>query len=183
MRFNLVSNITNGVGLSQDYAILRAALEARGHHVDGVLYNQPPTSAPKADINVFLELVTPQHFVLAREQWLVPNPEWFFRGETLPHFSRILAKTKDGQQIFVRLTGDLQPKPTTSFLGWRSRDLYQPETPRQRKFLHISGKSQFKNTEAVLDCWHRFQPAAELLVVGQHYRSEISGVTDRKSVV
>ena len=34
MRFNLVSNLTNGVGLSQDYAILRAALEARGHQLD-----------------------------------------------------------------------------------------------------------------------------------------------------
>jgi hypothetical protein len=173
MRFNLVSNITNGVGLSQDYAMLRAALEARGHRVEGILYNQPPAGAPQADINIFLELATPQHFVLAREQWLVPNPEWFFGIELLPRFSRVLTKTQDGQQIFKRLA---RPAVTT-FVGWRSRDLYQPELPRQRKFLHLAGKSQFKNTEAVLECWRRYQPAAELVLVGQHYRAQTPGVT------
>lgn len=174
MKFNVISNLANGVGLAQDYAILRSALEARGHEVHGVQFNAPvPQAMPPrgSDVNVFVEVVSAQHFPLAREQWFIPHPEWFFWDQLVARFSRVLTKTRDTQRIFAGLTNG-----RSQYLGWRSRDLYRPEVSRRRKFLHLAGKSHLKNTEAVLECWHRFHPRAELVLVSEPYRS--NGIPD-----
>jgi hypothetical protein len=41
-----------------------------------------------------------------------------------------------------------------------------PTIPRERKFLHVAGKSQFKNTTAVVEGCH--QAGVPLTVVGEH---------------
>jgi hypothetical protein len=52
------------------------------------------------------------------------------------------------------------------YLGWLAKDLYLPGVARHRKFLHVSGKSHFKNTPAVvLGCQSAKVP---LTVIGEH---------------
>jgi hypothetical protein len=165
MVFNIISNIVNGVGLEQDYRLLRVELERLGHTVAGVQYTHSTGSISGADVNIFLELINPHLFTLAKQQWFIPNPEWFFQREYLHKFDKILAKTKDTQRIFTQLGSD-----KVSFLGWKSRDLYMPALEKDRRFLHISGKSQFKNTQAVIDCWTKYTPQVPLVIVGQHYQ-------------
>ena len=140
--FNLITNM-NGFGLEQDARLLTAELERRGHSAAVLQFDQPQRA--KADANVFLEVVTPPMLTLAPKNYLVPNPEWFFDWD-LSRFDRVFAKTRDAERIFnTRVNG------RCSYLGWRSRDLYRPEIKRERRFLHVAGKSQFKGTQAVID--------------------------------
>ena len=76
MKFNIISNVTNGVGLEQDATMLAELLEARGHQARKVQFNARPIACGRADVNVFLELVVPEFFGYASVNWLVPNPEW-----------------------------------------------------------------------------------------------------------
>jgi dihydropteroate synthase len=58
VRFNIVSNLTNGVGLSQDSALLRLALEARGHEVQGLQRDVPvvqSSAAHSSDVNISVD--------------------------------------------------------------------------------------------------------------------------------
>jgi hypothetical protein len=159
VRFNLISNLTNGCGLQQDYVLFRRELEARGHQVQGIQFNAP--RAIRADVNVFLEVVTPALFKCAPVQWAVPNPEWWFADWHKYEWHRVLAKTRDCERLFRAKVGD-----RCQYIGWLSRDLYQPVIPRERKFLHVAGKSQFKNTDAVvMACHHARVP---LTLIGEH---------------
>lgn len=151
MKLNLITNTNNGVGLEHDYRLLRAALEELGHDVCGVHFQG--AAEGRADLNVFLEIVDPRFFPLAPRQWLVPNPEWFYGGWTplLSRFERVLGKTRDAQRRFVPLVGG-----RCSWLGWTSRRIPgEPAWTPEPSFLHLCGKSQTKNTSAVLQAWRR----------------------------
>jgi glycosyltransferase involved in cell wall biosynthesis len=142
MRFNLITNF-NGVGLEADARVLEEELGKRGHFTNRVQFDH--FGGVQADVNIFLEVVSAL-YRLAPANWLVPNPEWFFEHWQLQPFSRVLAKTKNTSAIFAhRVNGRCR------YTGWRARDLYRPEVARQRKFLHVAGKSGLKNTEATVE--------------------------------
>lgn len=145
MRFNLVSNIVNGAGLQKDYEILRTELLRRGHQVNGIQFNDP-VGIVKSDVNVFLETVRSELFQYAEQQWVVPNPEWWGADWFNFKFDKVLVKTHDGERIFKEKFGDC-----CKYLGWKTSDMYVPQIKREKKFLHVSGKSSFKNTTAILD--------------------------------
>jgi glycosyltransferase involved in cell wall biosynthesis len=162
MKFNIITNISNGVGLENDYRMLRAELESLGHHVCGLHFKDE--TGCRADVNIFLEIVNSSLFPLARRQWLVPNPEWFFQREHLPAFEKILTKTRDGERIFRAVA----PK-VTSYIGWKARDMFDQDCDKKNIFLHVAGKSQFKNTRAVIDCWTQLKPPAQLYLVSESF--------------
>lgn len=170
MRINIVTNLANGAGLQRDYELLRQLLTGRGHRVAGVQFNRPG-AASAADVNIFLEVVTPELFRFARQQWAVPNPEWWFSGWPIKSFARVLAKTRDCERIFRALAGD-----RCQFIGWQARDLYQPEIKRERRFLHVAGKSLLKNTAAVLEAWKRFRIPARLTVISVNHMQQARGI-------
>ncbi len=87
---------------------------------------------------------------VAKQQWLIPNPEWFVACDHRPgllQFDKILCKTHDAVRIFKELA---DRKQTVQYIGFESRDLYDPEIPRERKFLHVAGQSQYKNTKSTV---------------------------------
>lgn len=134
----------NGAGLQQDFELLRDQLLIRGHTVQGVQFNAQPLRAFPADINIFIEVVQPAFFRMAQKQWVIPHPEWWFAGWGDYQWDLILAKTHDTQRIFSEKFGN-----RCLYTGWLSRDMYRPGIPRERRFLHVQGKSSFKNTLAV----------------------------------
>lgn len=155
MRFNVISNVTNGVGLQRDYEMLRDELVRRGHDVNGIHHKTPCLS--QADVNVFLEVAVESLYRYAPVNWVVPNPEWWFPHWSLDPFDRVLTKTHDATRIFRGLVGD-----RCQYLGWQARDFLAPYPPPPdpaekpyRSFLHVAGKSQAKNTEAVVDAARR----------------------------
>ena len=187
MRWNIISHITNGAGLQQDYELLRHILESDGHQVHGVDFTA--ATAPRADRNLWLELVNPDLFHVAKEQWIFPNPEWFFCSwirlaerldrpwiPSLIHqrwisfwfrrrFRYILCKTRDCERIFRSVA----PETNVVFTGFMARDLYDPSIAKTCSFLHIAGKSQTKNTEAIIEAWREFAIPWKLDIVSKHY--------------
>jgi hypothetical protein len=145
MRFNIVSNLANGAGLQRNYELLKQALQARGHSVHGVQFNAKPLIVPPADVNIFDEVVTPLAFRAAKVQWAMPHPEWWFGMWDQYHWDKVLAKTRDCERIFRAKVGD-----RCQYLGWVAKDLARPGYKKELRFLHVSGKSSFKNTHAVI---------------------------------
>lgn len=148
MRFNLISNLSNGVGLQRDFEILRNELMSLGHTVKGVQFNRPE-GIEYADVNIFLETVVSTLFPLGKKNWVIPNPEWWFPHYTdlLPQIDLVLCKTKDALNLFRGLTHKVR------FLGFCSRDMYRFGVEKEVRFLHVAGNSIVKNTEAILEAF------------------------------
>ena len=188
MRWNIISNITNAVGLQRDYEFLRDLLQSWGHEVNGIQFDNPVTAGP-ADRNLWLEVVNPRLFPLAREQWFFPNPEWLYDAwiPNLNQFSRrwvpnrflrrwilhslsrrfryVLCKTRDCRKIFQAL----MPPDKVVFTGFMARDLWEPATSKTRSFLHVAGKSKAKNTEAIIQAWKEWNIPWQLAIVSTVY--------------
>lgn len=151
MKFNVCTNTTNGVGLQKDAELLKAILESWGHGANLIHYckrNQVEEAIP-ADVNIFIEVVNYDLIArhIAKKTWFIPNPEWFQAADHkngLPDFDLVLCKTHDAVRIMNKLTDTAKVK----YIGFESRDLYDPGIPRERKFLHVAGQSRYKNTAA-----------------------------------
>lgn len=162
MRFNLCGNNTNGCGLQQDYEILKSRLEALGHTVFPVQYGKEQP-IEKVDVNVFLELVMPQVFAYAPEQWCVPNPEWWLPNLWGRHTSRVnrfLCKTPDCLRVFESTSSG-----RAVYMPFRSQDMLDEGVVAARGFLHMAGRSQTKNTPAIIEAWRRSLVPAPLTLV------------------
>lgn len=144
MKFNIISNLMNGAGLQRSYEILRFELERRGHYVNGVQFNAA-NNVQQVDVNVFIETVRPELFRFAKKQWTIPMPEWWDVRWFDLNFNRVLALTHDCHRLFSKKFGD-----RCTYLGWRAKELYDPKIQREKKFLHVAGKSPYKNTAEVL---------------------------------
>ena len=167
-RFNIITNLTNGVGLQREYEILRDVLASAGHAVTGVHF-QHTVGCPQADVNLFLETVVPSVFGAAPENWVMPNPEWWLDEyqRSMPNLTRVLCKTRHAYDLFRVLAGD-----RACYVGFMSRDLYQPDIERKPRFLHLAGNSQIKNTEVILKAWKKLP--YRLTVVSPHFHREAS---------
>lgn len=127
-----------------------------------------PYRISKADINIFNEHVRPELFGYANENWLIPNVEWFFGhwNQFLPYFRRILLKTPHAKSVMACLSPESLGQ--MKVVGFESRDLYRPEIKKERKFLHLAGKSSHKNTQSVVLAWMLAKPDAQLTVISEH---------------
>jgi len=185
VRFNICTNIDNGVGLERDYRILREILEGMGHSVHPVHYKRIDSSIQKVDVNIFLEVLETALFPMAKEQWLIPNPEWWApwdHANTIRNVNYILCKTKDAVEIFKGLYPEHANR--VHYIGFESRDLYDPSVPRERKFLHVFGQSRYKNTPSVCYAFAKFEADEKrlpLTVVGA-YPEDIQFARDHKNV-
>ena len=166
-RFNLISNCKNGAGLERDCSILKALLESHGEQATLVQFDGMKP-APPADINLFVEILQPSMFKAAPEQWLIPNPEWFFEPWMnylrRPNFRYVLCKTQDAVEQFLKRSlhqGKLK------MIGFTCVDMYDASVSRTNGFLHAAGRSQTKNTTAIIEAWRRFSIPAPLTVISR----------------
>lgn len=149
--FNIITNLTNGAGLQRDYELLKRLLESYGHKVTGTMFNAVAPTFRRHDVNIFLEVVTPQWIQYASENWIVPNTEWWYPcwDPFLPRINKVLLKTQDALRLWIKKIGPQRCR----FIGFESNDFYVPDIPRQPIFLHMAGKSETKNTMAVTAAW------------------------------
>ena len=95
----------------------------------GIHYcNWANSTLVRADVNIFLEVIHPLAFSLSRENWLVPNSEWWDprNDQFLPHFTKVLCKTRDCHRIWSAKVG----ADRCVYTGFLTRDLYRPDVPR-----------------------------------------------------
>jgi hypothetical protein len=185
MKFNLISNTNNGVGLQADCHLLRGLLTSWGHQAELVHYKRVDAGSPRADVNIFLETIASAMFPFAKQQWLIPNQEWFAPWDNnaiMQKMDKILCKTHDAVKIFKDLYPELQNR--IHHIGFESRDLYDPDIPRVRKFLHVFGQSRYKSTPAVCYAFSKCDYQDEklpLTIVGA-YPEEIKFAEGSKNV-
>lgn len=189
MRFNLVTNTDNGVGLEADAKLLKNLLESWGHIAKLVHYKKQNEieECPQADVNLFLEVVQYDVIKRAKQNWLIPNPEWFAlwnHANGLPQMDRFLCKTKETLRIFSELYGAQR----CTYIGFESRDLYDESVERKRTFFHMAGQSRYKNSGAVAYAFAKYfdDPTdkdihKELIFVGA-YPEEVQFAVGHKNV-
>ncbi len=150
MRCNLITNHLNGAGLERDARLLRGIFEAKGWQVRDHQFNAQ-WAPERADWNIFLETYIPEWCSRAKWNVYIPNPEWHHPSMTsaLRYVDQIWCKTQDSLQLFRRLAG----AEKCIYIGFEADDLYLPHLPKQRKILHIAGKSIAKGTEEVIQAW------------------------------
>jgi glycosyltransferase involved in cell wall biosynthesis len=151
--FVLCSNITNQAGLEKDYHLLRSTLESLGHSVQGVMFNEQCPPLHRVDVVIFLEVVDARWIPYAKQAWMLPNSEWW--GDCwnmhIPAFSKVICKTKDCFYIWSKKVGS-----KAIYTGFEANDFYMPDVVRKPTFLHLAGKSETKNTAAVMQAWREF---------------------------
>lgn len=146
----IVSSLV-GAGLEREYLVLRELLQSNGDYVMGMHYTDMSSQLFPSDIMISLEVVAPRTLNLSKQNWLIPNSEWWDsrNDQFLQYFTKIICKTQDCYDIWSRKVG----AEKCIYTSFEARDIYRPEIPREIKFLHIAGKSEHKNTEAVLNAW------------------------------
>ena len=168
MRRALILGRNNGAGLDRDAALLAEALAGCGITATCPPWKDPRTmfsSVLDADIAFHLERVAPWWWRRkARLHFLIPNQERFperLLGK-LRRIDRILCKTRHAAEIFR------QHHENTDFIGFTSDDrLLENITPDYGKFLHLAGRSTFKNTGLLLELWNK-HPEWPTLTLLQH---------------
>jgi glycosyltransferase involved in cell wall biosynthesis len=135
MKINIIG-VDNGVGLTQDFKILKEVFKA--HQVNFIDYYSGKGNS-KAHVNIWLECVSNNFFNLAKTNILIPNPEWFYpQWDSLLHnFDYIFAKTRQAERIFKDYN--------VIYTGFTSLDKYK-KVNKTKVFLHTAGKSDFKST-------------------------------------
>ncbi|MHB8666764.1 MAG: glycosyltransferase [Burkholderiales bacterium] len=148
---NIVSSFC-GKGLEREFLLLKDLLSQHNCYVNGYHYtNIANSNFVRADINIFLEVVMSPVLHLSRENWMFSNPEWWnpINDRFLSHFTKFCCKTMDCYRIWCQKVGAAK----CVYTGFEARDLYRPDIPRENRFLHVAGESEFKNTEAVINAW------------------------------
>jgi hypothetical protein len=158
----IVTSLVGG-GLEQESRILKSLLESHDVSVQVVHYTDMNMALRRADVLLSLEVVMPRSLGLAERAFLFPNSEWWHPSNEshLPRFNKILCKTQDCFEIWSRKVG----MDRCAYTSFEARDLYDPSVAREEKFLHVAGKSEYKNTAAVLRCWRAYQGLPPLTVV------------------
>ena len=198
-----ILGLDNGGGLSRDIDVLATALKDLGWVVvvNGRAKRSPrPASlarelgrmrrkavkvaiaagvaSPPFDLNLHLEEINGPYLVLARQNVLIPNQEWFRNWcfPSLPRIDQVWAKTRAAERIFSGLGCRVR------FLGWTAVDRGARSACAKRlTALHIAGASITKGTEAVLDVWshHPEWPMLRVLRRTRGYSGEVLRWRDR----
>lgn len=159
MEINLVSR-KNQVGLQADVAILTELLEKEGHYVHfHDIWQQPERTF---QVNLFVELLSYDWIKAGKKNLILPNPECFpdFLSRHLEHTETILCKTRSSYLY------SFQEWPKREFLGFTSRDLYDPSVEKDyTSCLHVMGKSRMKGTEILLKAWEQHPDLPPLTIV------------------
>jgi glycosyltransferase involved in cell wall biosynthesis len=125
--------------------VLRHALSLRG----------------RFDINLFMGPLFPEWLPFGRKNIWIPNPEGFHEHQRryLPRIDHVLAKTRLTERIFRGLG-----RPTT-YVGFTSRDQFDPAVPRDATRFFHARSSVLKGTIRLLQAWKDHPEWPELVTV------------------
>lgn len=162
----------NGVGLTCDMRLLDGMLTEAGYRVSWVDWRE--SSMPHHDIAIFLELWNPRLMYYANKTIGIFNIEWFQRQWTigLHACTQLWTKSEEAQTIFTRHLGLRK----SVFTGFMSRDMCNPDVPRELAAVHLRGKSTLKGTDLVLQAWATTPDLPPLTVISSDHLDVPAGV-------
>lgn len=163
----IVTDRSNTVGLATETKLLKEFLLGRGFTASVKDWREAPINT--ADVVFYLEKFSPAFLSAAKHHIGIFNPEWFDPAWLAPvraGVTQIWAKSTAAFQWFTQRACD-----QVRFTGFLSRDPYDPAIKRERRALHLAGRSSAKNTTAVLRAyWDAHEQGIKLpdLVVVSH---------------
>ncbi len=167
MRINVYTAF-NGVGLQKDYEIIKSLLSPK-HEVVGVDWLKREMGKP-ADINIHMEIPRYECLSTARRNILIPNPEWFAKAwvTRILCFNEVWCKTSDCHRIFSKLN------PRSVLTGFMSDDLFMPTVYKEKKMIHVAGKSHTKGTLEIIEAYKKYPDLPPCTIISSE-KWEVSG--------
>jgi hypothetical protein len=154
MKVNIISNFKARTGLMHDVHVLRGIFSAVfGEDVQFFRVHYMLPECPDADVNVFMEVISPSLFPYAGHNIWIPNPEWTYKT-WIPYISsvEVWAKTTECYDIFKQYTSNIKK------IGWTSIDKHWvPETDKKNYYKAIVpvGKNIYRHPKPVLQAYQR----------------------------
>lgn len=149
-------------GLKNDAETYKKVFEQNNYSVDlAILYSDNQSIIqPKYDINLFLERIAPKKFKTvfpSKLNLLMPNQEIFDSFDELKYIDYVLCKSKIAQSFFEYMKKEKNYKYIcfyTKFTTNIPENLKYIEPHKNTNlFVHLAGKSSFKNTDSLIYCW------------------------------
>ena len=161
MRVNIISSFRENTGLSHDVKLLRAILSAFIKDVKIIKVPHILPESPEAELNIFIEVISPGLFPFARKNVWIPNPEWTYKTWTpyLKMIDEVWAKTQESYDIFSKLGAK------TILTGWSSMDkLWDPSQPKNynKAFVPV-GNNIFRYPKPILQAYERIRQKDDVL--------------------
>ena len=145
-------------GLINDSIVLKEKLENLGHSVEVTICDENDISlfhnSQNFDKQIFLEHIFPLQIKYSKNNIHIANPEMINRTDfTLIkdlQIQSVYCKSNIGYQILKRSF----PNVNMNHILWNSLDMNIDNVqPDFTQFLHVKGKSRFKNTQTLLNLW------------------------------
>lgn len=162
MKINIISNFKPRTGLMHDVHILRGMFSAAlGEDIQFFRVHYMLPECPDADVNVFMEVISPSLFPYAGKNIWIPNPEWTYKA-WIPYISQvdeIWAKTTECHDIFKQYGQNVK------YIGWTSLDKrLVPETDKKNYYKAIVpvGRNIYRHPKPVLQAYQRLLAKPEL---------------------
>jgi hypothetical protein len=158
MRVNLISSFGTNTGLSQDVALMRGILTAvfeKDLQLRGVPHMFP--HCEEAEVNIFLEVISPSLFSYAKKNIWIPNLEWTYKTWE-PYFhmvDEIWVKTREAEDKFKSL--DIPCK----YIGWTSIDKVFAERVNFTKAFVPVGKNIYRNPRPIFQAYLKIAQESE----------------------
>jgi hypothetical protein len=106
---------------------------------------------PQAELNIFIEVITPSLFAYAAKNIWVPNPEWTYKTWE-PYAKRvdeIWVKTHEAERLFSEWG------VPTRYIGWTSIDKVVPDKKNFHKAIVPVGKNIWRNPKPIIQAYIR----------------------------
>lgn len=146
MIINIYTSL-NGVGLEQDANILKGVLSKHTCYILDYIKRQ--RSHTKGDYGIHLEIPRYDEIDKNHINILIPNAEWFDPKwlSKIKMFDTVFCKTFHAVEVFKKF------HPNCVYTGFTSNDMYDEQITKDKRILHIEGKSMLKNTDALISAY------------------------------
>jgi len=180
---NLIT-YNNGYGLTRDVQLLAGLITKflpKGVEADMKYSDFYDYKIRMADANIFMEI--PSYLLMphAHLNVLIPNQEWYYKT-WVPYvgtLDRIWTKSRYALDIYRSLMSEQGGNGTrqVNYLGWKSSDYGEGMEPElsdswieageegqdSEIWLHVCGKSIYKQTQVIIDAWKPEYPVLEII--------------------
>ncbi len=177
---NLIT-YNNGYGLTRDVQLLAKVIEEckpDNTTVDLKFSDFYSYQLRAADINIFLEIPSKMFFPHAHANVLIPNQEWYYRTWVpyITSFDQVWTKSQYATEMYRNLVKENGGSTAVKYLGWQSNDysnkqelsdswvdVSDQEDNNNERWLHVCGKSIYKQTQVVIDSWKPEYPHLDII--------------------
>lgn len=154
MRINIIGNHVKNTGVAQDVQILHGSIAhvyGKDVQVRHIPYYYP--ECPQAEVNFFIEMITPSLLTYAAKNIWIPNHERTYK--TWQPYAKLVdeiwVKTHEAEKVFKNEWG----LENVRYIGWTSIDKVHPEKKNYYKAIVPVGRNIWRNPKPIIQAYIR----------------------------